>query len=158
MGWTGLGGNIAPAQHIAQHTIVSNSGTSNQGAQNGFFLSFSSRLFGLMQGVRHDGWIGACEQGEKTCGCANILVDLCNSRGKPLAFTRGREERGLILAALPVARHENGHEEKAIFVLPLAVSYHLCIISPTAAGQGERVYFQLLCALYCCCYSPAEVY
>jgi hypothetical protein len=67
----------------------------------------------------------------------------------PQAFTRGRREtsteRGLNLA-FAVARHEETvTKRKAIFsFLPLAVSYHLCIISPSAAGQGERVLFRVV--------------
>jgi hypothetical protein len=89
-----------------------------------------------MQGVRHDGWIGAREQSEeKTCGRANILVDLCNSRGKPFGLCSGEIRERAGVSGLAVARHENGHE--VVSFLPLAVSYHLCIISLAQPPQGK---------------------
>ena len=89
------------------------------------------------------------------CQYSGRLVQL--SREAFGLYSGARGVRGLILA-LRLHGMKNGHEEESHIVLPLAVSYHLCIISPTAAGQGERVYFEYLCALCCCCYSPAELY
>jgi hypothetical protein len=73
------------------------------------------------------------------CQYSGRLVQL--SREAFGLYSGARGVRGLILA-LRLHGMKNGHEEESHIVLPLAVSYHLCIISPTAAGQGERVYFE----------------
>jgi hypothetical protein len=96
---------------------------------------------------------GAREQSraEKTCGRANTLVDLCNSRAGslwPLLGAR-RKMAGLVWKS---HRMENGHERKpgAYRFFPWRSPIIYAIISPTAAGQGRwRVYFEL-CAFYCC--------
>jgi hypothetical protein len=82
---------------------------------------------------------GAREQSraEKTCGRANTLVDLCNSRAGslwPLLGAR-RKMAGLVWKS---HRMENGHERKpgACRFFPLVVSYHLC--NHLANGRRAR--------------------
>jgi hypothetical protein len=115
-------GNTAPAQDIALHTIVSNRVTPNQGHRTAFAVSFLHGFLGLMQGVRHDEWVDAREQsGKKTCGCANTLVDLCNSRAGGLWSLLGVSK----MAGLVWKSHGmKTVTMKAPVDFPLAVSYH----------------------------------
>jgi hypothetical protein len=87
------------------------------------------------------GWIGAREQSLKRV-VAPIFWQTCATLAGSLWPLLGGARCERADSGLAVARHENGHEQESHIVLPLAVSSHLCIISPTAAGQGERVYFE----------------
>jgi len=113
------------------------------------FLFFTA--LGLMQGVRHDEWTGAREQ--SGCGCANTLVDLCNSRAGslwPLLGAR-RKMAGQVWKS---HRMENGHEESQAPVVFSPGGLLSFMQSSRQPPQGKddgrwRVYFELW-AFYCC--------
>jgi len=94
---------------------------------------------------------------EKTCGCANTLVDLCNSRAGGVWSLLGGERDGW--PGLEVARHENGHERKdACRVSPGGLlSFNASSRQPPQGRHGKHGSISS-CASFpfpSCCYSAA---
>ena len=90
------------------------------------------------------------------CQYSGRLVQL--SREAFGLYSGARDVRGLILALRLHGMKTVTKEEATSFFPWRSPIVYASFRQPPQGKASERVYFQLLCALCCCCYSPAEVY